>query len=113
LAAEAAAGLAINPMNQPHLSRIALRGYRYLLNVGPDLSSALPGICRELAGPRLKELLIEDLGSLQNEGLSRLDEATRQRLLDRYDREAGNPYAEEVAAFLRGEYVFDPQCLTS
>jgi hypothetical protein len=113
LAAEAAAGLAINPMNQPHLSRIALRGYRYLLTVGPDLSSALPGICRELAGPRLKELLIEDLGSLQNEGLARLDEATRQRLLDRYEREAGNPYADEVAAFLRGEYVFDPQCLTS
>jgi hypothetical protein len=113
LAAEAAAGLAINPMNQPHLSRIALCGYQYLLNVGPDLSSALPGICRELAGPRLKELLIEDLGSLQNEGLSRLDAATRQRLLDRYEREAGNPYADEVAAFLRGEYVFDPQCLTS
>jgi hypothetical protein len=113
VAAEAAAGLAINPMNQPHLSRIALRGYRYLLTVGPDLASALPGICGELAGPRLKELLIEDLGSLQNEGLSRLDEATRQRLLDRYETEAGNPYADEVAAFLRGEYVFDPQCLTS
>jgi len=113
LAAEAAAGLAINPMNQPHLSRIALRGYRYLLTVGADLSSALPGICRELAGPRLGEMLIEDLGSLQNEGLSRPDEATRQRLLDRYEREAGNPYADEVAAFLRGEYVFDPQCLTS
>ena len=32
---------------------------------------------------------------------------------DRYEREAGNPYADEVAAFLRGEYVFDPQCLTS
>ncbi len=27
-------------------------------------------------------------------------------------REIGNPYADEVAAFLRGEYVFDPQCLT-
>ena len=84
LAVEAAAGLAINPMNQPHLSRIALRGYRHLLTVGPDLRSALPGICRELAGPRLGELLREDLELLQNEGLSRLDAATRQRLLDRY-----------------------------
>jgi hypothetical protein len=113
LATAAAAGLAINPMNQPHLSRIALRGYRHLLTAGSDLRAALPGICRELAGPRLAQLLSEDLELLQNEGLSRLDEATRRRLLDRYESEAGNPYADEVAAFLRGEYVFDPQCLTS
>ena len=113
LATAAAAGLAINPMNQPHLSRIALRGYQYLLNTGPDLRSALPGICRELAGPQVAELLSEDFAVLQNEGLSRLDEAARQRLLERYERAIGNPYADEVAAFLRGEYVFDPQCLTS
>jgi hyaluronoglucosaminidase len=113
LAVEAAAGLAINPMNQPHLSRIALSGYRHLLGVGPDLRSALPGIYRELAGPRLAELLSEDLRFLQNEGLSRLDEATRRGLLERYESEAGNPYADEVAAFLRGEYAFDPECLTS
>jgi hypothetical protein len=66
-----------------------------------------------LAGPRLAELLSEDLELLQNEGLNRLDAATQQRLLDRYLSEIGNPYADEVAAFLRGEYVFDPQCLTS
>jgi hyaluronoglucosaminidase len=113
LATAAAAGLAVNPMNQPHLSRIALRGYRYLLTVAADLRSALPAICRELAGPRVGELLSGDLGLLQNEGLGRLDEVTRQRLLERYEAEAGNPYADEVAAFLRGEYVFDPQCLTS
>jgi hyaluronoglucosaminidase len=73
----------------------------------------LPRICRELAGPRLAELLSEDLELFQNEGLGRLDEAAQQRLLDRYESEVGNPYADEVAAFLRGEYVFDPQCLTS
>jgi hyaluronoglucosaminidase len=113
LAVDAAAGLAVNPMNQPHLSRIALLGYRYLLGEGRDLSRALPGFYRELAGPRVAALLSEDVGLLQNEGLSRLDEATRQRLLERYESENGNAYADEVAAFLRGEYVFDPQCLTS
>jgi hyaluronoglucosaminidase len=113
LAVDAAAGLAINPMNQPHLSCIALMGYRHLLTVGADLRRALPGIYRELAGPRLAELLSEDSGLLQNEGLSRLDAATRRRLLERYEQEKGNAYADEVAAFLRGEYVFDPQCLTS
>jgi hypothetical protein len=113
LAEAAAAGLAINPMNQPHLSRIALLGYRHLLTVGPDLQSALPGIYRQLAGPQLAQLLSEDLRLLQSEGLSRLDEAVRRRLLERYESEKGNPYADEVAAFLRGEYVFDPECLTS
>jgi hypothetical protein len=113
LAVEAAAGLAINPMNQPHLSRIALCGYRHLLTVDADFRSALPDICRELAGPRLAEFLSEDLGALQKEGLSRLDEAARRRLLERYESESGNPYADEVAAFLRGEYAFDPECLTS
>ena len=58
-------------------------------------------------------LLSEDLVLLQNEGLSRLDESTRRRLLERYESETGNPFADEVAAFLRGEYVFDTQCLTS
>ncbi len=50
---------------------------------------------------------------MQNEGLSRLDDAARRALLERYEGEAGNPYADEVAAFLRGEYAFDPECLTS
>jgi hyaluronoglucosaminidase len=113
LATEAAAGLAINPMNQPHLSRIALRGYRYLLTVGPNFRSALPEVCRELAGAQLAGLLSEDLALLQSQGLSRLDESTRASLLERYLQAAGNPYADEVAAFLRGEYVFDPECLTS
>jgi hypothetical protein len=113
LAVDAAAGLAVNPMNQPHLSRIALLGYRYLLGEGPDLPSVLPGFYRELAGLRVAELLSEDLRLLQNEGLSRLDEVTRRRLLERYESATGNPYADEIAAFLRGEYVFDPQCLTS
>ncbi len=112
LATEASAGLAINPMNQSYLSRIALRGYRHLLTVGPDLREALPGICRELCGPRVAELLLGDLHLLQKDGLARLDTERRRRILDRYEAEAGNLYAEDVAAFLRGEYAFDPQCLT-
>jgi hypothetical protein len=113
LATEGASGLAVNPMNQPHLSRIALRGYRHLLTIGAGLEQALPDICRELCGPRVAGLLLEDMDALQKDGLSRLDVDLRRRMLDRYEAEPENPYAEEVAAFLRGEYTFDPQCLTS
>lgn len=112
LAAEAAAGLALNPMNQPQLSRIALRGYRHLLTVGSDLRQVLPDICRELCGPRVAELLLDDRDLLQKDGLGRLDSEQRRRMLDRYEAEPGSLYAQETAAFLRGEYAFDPQCLT-
>jgi hyaluronoglucosaminidase len=113
LAADHAAGLAVNPMNQPHLSRIALAGYRHLLTVGDGLQQALPDICRELCGPTLAERLIADRTLLQNKGLNDMDAGTRQELLDAYQSLVDNPFAEEIAAWLRGEYAFDPQCLTS
>lgn len=112
LAADAAAGLAVNPMNQPHLSRIALLGYRHLMTVGSGLREALPKICGELCGPRVAQFLLEDLDLLQKVGLNRLDEERRRLMLGRYESEPGNPYAQELVAFLRGEYAFDPQCLT-
>jgi hypothetical protein len=37
---------------------------------------------------------------------------TRRRLLDWYGARKNNPYAQEIAAWLRGDYLFDPQCLT-
>ncbi len=110
---ERAAGLAVNPMNQAHLSRIALLGYRHLLTEGGPLRAELPGICRDLCGVRVAERLLADIGLLQNSGLSALDADTRRRLLEGYEAEPSNAYAQEVAAWLRGEYVFDPQCLTS
>jgi len=33
-------------------------------------------------------------------------------LLAQYDQAALGPMAEEVVAWLRGDYVFDPACLT-
>jgi hyaluronoglucosaminidase len=108
------AGLAINPMNQPYLSRIALAGYRQLLTPGPksEPRQALRGICMRLCGQPLAQRLLEDIDLLQESGLAKLDAAQRRTLLDFYGAETGSPYAQEIAAWLRGEYVFDPQCLT-
>jgi hyaluronoglucosaminidase len=109
-----AAGLAINPMNQPYLSRIALCGYRQLLanGPGPERWPDLPAICRNLCGSPVAERLLADLDLLQNKGLDELDTATRDILLGRYAMQKSNPYAQEIVAWLRGEYEFDPQCLT-
>jgi hypothetical protein len=105
LPADYVAGLAINPMNQPYLSQIALCGYRHLLTGGTGQPRALPSA---LAGQ-----LSTHAELFQKTGLTQLNPDTRQQLLAQYEAEASNPYAQEVAAWLRGEYVFDPQCLTS
>jgi len=112
LPADEIAGVAINPMNQPYLSRIALRGFKNILTEGPG-TDLLPAICRELCGPVIAKHLLADIDMLQHKGLAQLDADTRRRLLERYQRQQSNPCAAEVAAWLRGEYVFDPACLTT
>ena len=99
-------------MNQPYLSRIALRGFRDILTRGPG-NDSLPSICRELCGSIVAEHLLADIDVLQKKGLAQLDADTRRHLFDQYEKLQPNPYAEEIAAWLRGEYVFDPQCLTA
>jgi hypothetical protein len=106
------AGLAINPMNQPYLSRIALCGYQHLLSQ-PSPQQFLPDLCRQLTGSPCAEWLLADFDLFQNAALKGLDTGTRRRLLDRYESEHANPYAQEIAAWLRDEYAFDPQCLTT
>jgi len=112
LAAGHATGIAINPMNQPYLSRIALRGFQNILTKGPG-TDLLPSICRELCGPLVAKRLLADIDLLQNKGLAGLDADTRRRRLEQYEKLPPNPFAGEVAAWLRGEYVFDPECLTT
>jgi hyaluronoglucosaminidase len=110
LPADQVAGVAINPMNQPYLSRIALRRFQDTLTQGP--ADSLASICRQLCGSVVAEHLLADMDLLQNKGLARLDADTRGRLLKEYEQRPSNPFAAEVAAWLRGEYVFDPACLT-
>jgi hyaluronoglucosaminidase len=108
------AGVAFNPMNQPHLSRIALRGFKHILAAGPAAAAdPLPSICRELCGSLIAERLVADIHLLQSAGLTQLDADSRRRLLDCYEILQSNPFAGDVAAWLRGEYAFDPECLTS
>jgi hyaluronoglucosaminidase len=115
LPADLVAGIAINPMNQPHLSRIALCEYRRLLSARPGMGGeqVLPDACRRLYESSFAERLRADGSVFQQAGLNQLDSDARRRFLDRYGIEEANPYAQEICAWLRGEYMFDPQCLTT
>jgi hyaluronoglucosaminidase len=109
------AGLAINPMNQAHLTRIALCGFKRLLTRGPAGEPApfMTDCCRTLCGSAFATQLRADNALMQMNGLNQMDAKTRQDLLDRYEPEVSNPYAQEIAGWLRNEYLFDPQCLTA
>jgi hypothetical protein len=73
----------------------------------------LPDICKKLVASSFAERLIADGALLQKTGLDHLDAETRHELLARYGSEESNPFVQEIAAWVRGGYEFDPQCLTT
>lgn len=108
------AGHALNPMNQPWLSQIALaslpRAYREQNNYHPE--AALREICIALCGETLAENLLRDIPLLQDKGLKKISEDEKNELLQRYSALPKNPFSDELLAWLNGDYVFDPACLT-
>ena len=107
------AGHAANPMNQAWLSRIPLRTLADSYREGPayDPDAAFAAACRRVGDAALADLLIADRTAFQETGLEKMTAEQRRALARRYDAFAGNPYAEEVRAWLAGEYPFDPDCL--
>jgi hypothetical protein len=96
-----------NPMNQGLLSLPALAGLSGLYGrTGLD-EEALARIL----GPSTWRKLSRDRYAFQHEGLSGLGESRRAQLLEEYAALSG-PAAREIAGWLRGEYAFDPACLT-
>ncbi len=104
------AGLAINPMNQPALSSIALCAYRKLIGGAVDARSV---DCFAACGPSVAALLRADLDRFQKSGFAGMEPGTLDEMIERYSRQSGNPFAAEVLDWLRGEYRFDPACLTA
>jgi hypothetical protein len=79
----------------------------------PRKQVLVSNICWPLAGGSLAERLAADCDLFQLTGPEQINTDTRRRLLGLYEVEKTNPNAQEVSAWLGGEYVFDPQCLTS
>jgi len=96
-----------NPMNQGLLSLPALAGLSELYGTG-GLGEAV--LARAL-GPATWEKLSRDRRLFQREGRANMDEGRRRQLVREYGQLPG-PAAREIAGWLRGEYAFDPACLT-
>lgn len=102
--AQAAAGHFCNPMNQAWLSRYPLTGLA-------TLYGAQPMTLADIFPPELAALLGRDAEVFQQRGLDQLDAGDVEALCRDYGR-LDHPAAAEVVAWLRGEYAFDPACLT-
>lgn len=100
------AGHFCNPMNQAWLSLPALRGLAELHG------AALPADWEAVQlGEALWQRLRRDRALFLEQGLEGMAPEQRRALGQEYAALPG-PGAEEVAGWLRGEYAFDPDCLT-
>ncbi len=118
---ELTSGHAVNPMNQPWLSRIPLyslprsysQGADY--NPGAVFDEALHDLCggdkERQDGYNLAQQIASDINNFQMLGLDKLNETKRKQLIQTY-RHFDSPYAEEIIGWLNDEYAFDPACLT-
>jgi hyaluronoglucosaminidase len=108
------AGIAINPMNQPELSRIALANYASLLGQGGTSlrGTSFESHLRSLCGPPAANAILEDIDLFQNRGFDVLDRAARENLVAKYRQFDADGCALEIVAWLEDEYRFDPSCLT-
>jgi hypothetical protein len=96
-----------NPMNQALLSLPALAGLAGLYLNG----SEEPEWLEQILGTSTWLQLRSDREAFEQLGLSGMGGARREQLARIYDVLPGAA-AGEVAAWLRGEYSFDPACLT-
>jgi hypothetical protein len=96
-----------NPMNQGLLSLPALTGLAQLYGHEGFDDAAL----RHIFGPETWERLCLDRDAFETEGLTGLGAQGCRDLADKYARLPGAA-ALEITQWLRGEYAFDPACLT-
>lgn len=96
-----------NPMNQGLLSLPALSGLAELYGSGHFTDEVLS----RLLGPLTWERLLRDGQVFEQQGLSGMGQQLCQQLALEYGALPGAA-ALEVTQWLRGEYSFDPTCLT-
>ena len=104
---EKLSGHLCNPMNQPQLSLMALEG---LADLYADKSQERPWLA-QLYGPATYEQFSLDREDFETLGLTGMGHRRCHELAVLYGGLPGTA-AQEIAGWLRGEYTFDPACLT-
>ena len=108
--AEFSAGLFANPANQHFLSRLPLSTLQASLAEASDRDMLRKQSFKLFSD--MTNLLERDWPLFQQVGRVELEERNVIETLIAEYRECENPAAKEVVAWLRGNYKFDPACLT-
>lgn len=107
-----AQGHMANPMNQAFLSQLPLYALSRLYQGDTDAAALLEEAISVLCGSRLAPLVAADVALFQDRGLAALSDSEKAALIERYTPHRDHPVAAELCAWLRGDYAFDPACLT-
>jgi hypothetical protein len=106
-------GHAVNPMNQPWLSRIPLYSLPRSYSEGRDYDPQKIGqeAVTQIGDKKLASQLLNDLEMLHTQGLKSIDPLKKEELRQQYAC-FSSPYAQEIIDWLNEKYAFDPACLT-
>lgn len=105
----------VNPMNLPELSKLPLLTLpaNYRLGESYEPQQAFVTGMEELGySDAFRQALVQDWTCFQQQGLDLMGDAVSKALQAKYAT-FDDPAAAEIHAWLRGDYQFDPACLTS
>lgn len=108
---ELISGAGFNMMNQPELSKICFLSSLLVLNEGQKPAEAFENACKELLSPSMAQFIQKENEFFLTQGLDGLSPEKKQELMDRLS-EFSDKSAREIEAWLRGEYLVGPECLT-
>ena len=119
---ELTAGHFANPMNQAYLSQLPLatlafqyaqmsKGNTSQEDACDDVNEYWRKIAKQQMGNALAADLLADIEQFQTQGLDEISINDKALLIKKYSHYS-SAYAEEVVAWLKEQYRFDPACLT-
>lgn len=104
-------GLGFNLMNQPYLSQLLYLSSLIVMQKNVDAEKAFIQAAQELYSPGLAQHLVANRKLYLEPGLDKMSDSEKQTCLQEL---AGfsEPAASEIKAWLQGEYIVGPECLT-
>ncbi len=98
-------------MNQPYLSQLVYLSSLWVITKQLSPSDAFGKSCFELCSPELANFLLRNRSLFLDVGLDKLTDEQKESLLLELATDQ-TPVAEEIQAWLKGDYLVGPECLT-
>ena len=101
-----------NPMNQAHLSKVLLLASARVMREGAEPSAAFVAAARRLSSPGLASFLEAHRLRFLNEGIDQIPDADKGSMRAVIAPFAREEIAQELLAYLNGDFTVGSECLT-